>query len=64
MFGLLIDVASGVLETWSLTLTLGIATATGRAVVIPLVPAVRDRKQSQRRAAPVDDDFAGTPHGW
>jgi hypothetical protein len=62
VFGLLIDVGSGVFETWSFTLTLGIATATGRAVVIPLVPAVRDRKQHP--ALPVDDDFAGTPHGW
>jgi hypothetical protein len=62
VFGLLIDVGSGVLEMWSFTLTLGIATATGRAVVIPLVPAVRDRKQHP--AQPVDDDFAGTPHGW
>ena len=34
-------------------LAVGVATATGRAAVIPLVPAVRRRRQ------PVDDDFAG-----
>ena len=41
-----------------LVLEVGVATAVGRAAVIPLVPAVRGRRQ------PVDDDFAGTPSRW
>jgi hypothetical protein len=51
-YGLLVDFGEGVLVTWPLTLTLGLATAIGRAAVIPLVPAVRARRR------PVDDDFA------
>ncbi len=57
-FGLLVEVGSDTIEPWSLTLVLGVATAAGRAAVIPLVPARRASK------GPVDNDFAGTPHGW
>lgn len=41
-----------------LVLEVGLATATGRAAVIRMVPAVRRRRQ------PVDNDFAGTPRRW
>ena len=61
-FQQLVESGSGVLEGWFLTLVLGFATAAGRAAVIPLVPAVRERRRSSRE--PVDDDFAGTPPGW
>ena len=49
---------TGGFDSFPLVLAVGVATATGRAAVIPLVPAVRRRRQ------PVDDDFAGTPSRW
>ncbi len=57
--GLLAEVVlfGGEAASW-LVLAVGVATATGRAAVIPLVPAVR------RARHPVDNDFAGTPRRW
>jgi hypothetical protein len=57
-----VDTGSNLLEGWGLTLVLGLATAAGRAAVVPLVPAVRASRQDRR--PPVDDDFAARPRGW
>lgn len=54
-FSALVDVGSPLVDSWPLTLTLGLATATGRASVIGLVPGVQARRQ------PVDDDFRPEP---
>ncbi|MEO7351455.1 MAG: hypothetical protein ABIR34_12525 [Marmoricola sp.] len=47
-FGAWVDGVSGLADTFSLSLILGVATAAGRAAVIPLRPRVR---------TPVDSDF-------
>lgn len=47
-FGAVVSGVDGLFETLDLTVMLGVATAVGRAAVIPLVPS---------RRKPVDDDF-------
>lgn len=47
-FGAVVSGVDGLFETLDLTVMLGVATAVGRAAVIPLLPS---------RPEPVDDDF-------